>query len=62
MDQSIELGPGLPQRRLMGRARHISPETWDQCKDEIYTRYIVQNQSLQKIMDDFRDEYHFPGT
>lgn len=51
-----------PQRQPMKRARYISFETWETWKNEIYTRYIEKNQSLEDIMDDFRDEYNFNGT
>lgn len=61
MAQSIQTRR-LPQRQPMRRARYISTETWENWKNEIYTRYIRQNQSLENIMDDFRAEYDFNGT
>jgi hypothetical protein len=44
------------------KARYIGSETWELFKDDVYKRYIVEDQPLEKIMQDFELQCNFSAS
>jgi hypothetical protein len=59
-----DLGPPVPRIGYSGvvKKRTIRPETWKLWKEDIFDRYINQNQTLERIMEDYSTHKAFHGT